>query len=830
MTDNGAKTKIRISTGASRKALIWENKTITWEEFVKRLTTTTRTKETVAEYRAMPKSEQDDIKDIGGFVGGTLKQGRRKNGYVESRSVVTLDLDNCEPGDIDLIESFSTSAMVIYSTHKHTAKKPRVRLCIPLTREVTPEEYEAVARKLAANTGIDMDCFDDTTFEPTRLMYWPSTSSDGEFIGKELAGRWTDPDRILQEYADWHDLSQWPISSRIQTKTARSADKAGDPLTKPGIVGAFCQAYTIEAAIETFLSDVYVPYDKIPGRYSFVGGSTGGGLVIYDGKYAYSNHSTDPAGGQLSNAFDLVRIHKFGELDINVTPDMHINKYPSYKKMSDWASHDPAIALIYQDRETERRKSALEDFQEELGPATVKVLDEKSTDAWTKKLNYTKNGKLIADFQSVLLILENDPNLKGLTGINVFKGLPELRRKAPWKRIPGEYWTDADDAQLRGYLSTVYGIEAPGLVRDALVATMEHHAFNPVREYIESEIWDGVPRVDEIFIKYLGADDNAYVRTVTRKMLVAAVARIYEPGIKFDYMVTLVGPQGIGKSLLIYKLGNGWTSDSLPDVRNVKAYEALDGVWLMEIGELVAMKKADRESIKLFVSKTEDTYRKAYARNTSVNKRTCIFIGTTNDEDFLNDSTGARRFLVIDTHENQVQERVWDGLDKSEVAQIWAEAKELYDAGENIMAMPDPVHVVAKEQQEAHSSDNPLVGVVGEFLAVKIPSDWSHKTIDERVQYFRATSEFQQTPAIKVDPLGNEITLAERTRVCAAEIWCECLKKPLGDMQKTDSWNINEALRLLGWVRHKSNSRFGPYGVQRCFLKDVNNVDTGAEG
>lgn len=817
MSEHGAKTKVRISTGTSRKSLIWENKQIYYSELVSLLTKTTLTNETVAEYRAMPKAQQDTIKDIGGFVGGTLKQGRRKNGHVESRSLITLDLDNCKPDDLITLEMTASEETIIYSTHKHTAEHPRIRLVIPLTREVTADEYEAIARRIAFNTGIGMDAFDDTTYEPTRLMYWPSTSKDGEFIGKVLNGPWLNPDEVLAEYSDWRDISLWPTSSRIKAKTTHSADKAGDPLTKPGIIGAFCQAYTIEEAIETFLSDIYDPYDQVPGRYTYRGGTTGGGLILYDNKFAYSNHSTDPAGGQLCNAFDLVRIHKFGEHDINVAPDAHINQYPSYKKMGDWAAEDAEVKKIYVSALKERRSTALEDFADDVAPDETKPEAEDSE--WMKSLNFTKHGKLVTDYQSILTILENDPNLKGLVGLNTFKGLPELRARAPWPRIEGEYWTDTDDAQLRGYLSMNYGAEAPGLIRDALMAAMERNAFNPVREYIEGETWDGTSRVENVFIKYLGADDSEYVRTITRKMLVAAVARIYNPGCKFDYMITLVGKQGLGKSLLIYKLGNGWTSDSLPDLRSTKAYEALDGVWLMEIGELVAMKKADRESIKLFISKTEDTYRKAYARNTTVNKRTCIFIGTTNDEDFLNDSTGARRFLVIDTNEERVQERVWNGLDKNEVAQIWAEAKVLYDAGENIMAMPDPVHEEAKAQQDSHSSENALVGIIGEFLEKRIPLDWEKRSIDERMQYFRTTNEFRDA---MTDP--SDKSLVERTKICTVEIWCECLQKQLGDMQRTDSWSINEVLRILGWTKHKSTGRFGPYGIQRHYRKGENNV------
>lgn len=810
----GAKNIIRISVADNRRSVIWQNKKVQWGALVNKLMTTKVTSETMSEYLAMSKDKQDAIKDIGGFVGGTLKNGRRKNGHVESRSIVALDLDNCKPEYLANIEQLNYQ-VVVYSTHKHTSERPRLRLVIPLTREVTAEEYEPLARMLAFKTGLFLEAFDETTYEPTRLMFWPSTPTGTEFYKLHIDKEWVNPDAILAEYKDWRDHTEWPVSASSNVRHDMRAEKAGDPLTKPGIIGAFCQSYTIEDAIATFLSDIYIPSELGERRYTYAKGSTAGGLVIYDNLFAYSHHGTDPAGGILCNAFDLVRIHKFGNLDLDTAADTPIGKLPSYKEMSAWANNDVRVKQIYQKREENRRMSAFEDFNAELNVVPVKNDEE-----WLKSLQYGRGGKLVEKPETILTILENDPNLKGMVGINTFKGLTEIKRDLPWERIPGEYWTDADDAQLRNYLSKIYGVTSRQLVYDAVTIVAEHNAFNPVQEFIESDIWDGEPRVENLFIKYLGAEDTNYVRTITRKMLVAAVARIYEPGIKFDYMVTLVGDQGIGKSLLIYKLGNGWTSDSLPDLRSMgnKAYEALDGVWLMEISELSALKKADREAIKLFISKTEDTYRKAYARNTSVNKRTCIFIGTTNDDDFLNDSTGARRFLVIDTHESLIQKRVWDGLDNYEVRQIWAEAKEYYDAGENIMDMPEDVYQIAREKQEAYSSDNPFVGIIEEYLETKIPAPeiWDKKTIAERQQYFKATKEFRNST------LNEGAELVYRNRVCAAEIWVEAFGRELGNMSRTDSWNINDAMKSLNdWGRHSSNMRFGPYGTQRGFVRIV---------
>ena len=306
---------MKIAVGNSRMDKKWKNRDISWEDLCQRVSSTIRTTETVEEYRKLKKGAQDNIKDVGGFVGGQLREGRRKNGMVLCRSMLTLDMDYGKPGvwdEIDLLHDFQCC---VYSTHKHTPEHPRLRMIIPLARDITEEEYPAVARMVAKEIGIDL--FDDTTYEACRLMYWPSTSANGEFFYKTKEGPLLDPDAYLAKYADWHDASTWPVSSRQSEAVRRSITQQADPLEKPGIVGAFCRAYTIEEAIETFLSDVYEP-SSMNGRYDYIPADSAAGVVVYDGKFAYSHHATDPVCGKLLNAFDLVRLHKFRELDENV--------------------------------------------------------------------------------------------------------------------------------------------------------------------------------------------------------------------------------------------------------------------------------------------------------------------------------------------------------------------------------------------------------------------------------------------------------------------------------------------------------------------------------
>ena len=171
---------MKIAVGNSRMDKKWKNQDISWADLCARCGSTIRTTETVEEYRKLKKGQQDGIKDVGGFVGGHLRKGRRKNGMVLCRSLLTLDMDYGTPDIWDEITLFHDFKCCVYSTHKHTPEHPRLRLLIPLKREISEEEYPAVARMVAKEIGIDL--FDDTTYEASRLMYWPSTSANGEFF------------------------------------------------------------------------------------------------------------------------------------------------------------------------------------------------------------------------------------------------------------------------------------------------------------------------------------------------------------------------------------------------------------------------------------------------------------------------------------------------------------------------------------------------------------------------------------------------------------------------------------------------------------------------
>lgn len=814
--------KLKIATGSSRKTITWKNREITWSQLVKKLSTTTTTYETLAEYRKFSKDKQSEIKDVGGFVGGYLKEGKRKKSNVVSRSVLTLDIDFGVEGMWDLIykaykEDFS---YLVYSTHKHTPISPRLRLIVPLDRDVTPEEYEAIGRKIASKLG--MDYFDDTTYEPTRLMFYASTPKDQEFFFRFVDGPLLKSDEVLAEYSNWKDISEWETSSRCDVEIKKQIKETCDnPINKDGVIGAFCKSYNIEDAINYFLKEVYVP-TKNPNRYTYVDGSTSGGLVIYDDNFAYSNHSTDPCCGKLCNSFDLVRLHLYGDLDEKANREVSESDKPSFKKMLEFALNDERVkGVLNEERatliksyfdeentskgETKDSFDSLEDFDN-----LFEKLDSNKDYDFLKDLEMTKNGVITSSLNNIITVLKEDPNLKDKIGINLLNDRMEILGKLPWERVNKKNWSDIDDSGLRAYFEKVYKIESRTKILDALNIVSAEQSFHPIKKYLESlPKWDGIKRVETLLIDYLGAEDNYYTREVTTKFLIAAITRIYHPGCKFDNMLTLLGKQGIGKSYIFNKLAGEWFSDTITDIQGKEGYEALDSAWIMEMSELSALRKSDREAVKQYISKQTDTYRKAYARNVTENPRHCVFVGTSNDMEFLNDSTGGRRFWVVDCNESRRKKTVWDDLNENEIKQVWAEAMLLYKAPhENINNLTEQSKNVAVQLQEIHTHDNYKKGIIEEFLNRNLPPNYYSMTPYERQSW------------LAINDADKEMIGSIRTRVCALEIHTECFGGDKSTLKLSVSKEYNEILESLGW------KPIGPrkikfYGSQKCYERRV---------
>lgn len=789
---------VDLATGHSRTSKKWRNRHWQWSELLQRCSETQRTSETAAEYAKMSREEQSNVKDVGGFVGGYLSGGVRKNTNVLYRSVATLDIDY---GTLNVWEDFQMAfgfAAMIYSTHKHSEKTPRYRLVFPLSRQVSPAEYEPLCRKIAAEIGIDL--FDDTTYELPRLFYWPSTSKDAEYVFEYQDGPACNVDQILAQYVDYRDVSAWPVSSREGEVIAHEIKKAGDPTEKPGLIGAFCRAYSIEDVIERFLSDYYEPTGA-DGRYTYKLGSVAGGLVCYEGKFAFSHHETDPASRQLCNAFDLCRIHLYGAKDEG-SRALDITRKPSYLAMTDFVSQDRNVKLILS---RDKQQAAADDF------AGVE-LPEDYSDEWKADLEYSKSGKLQCTIGNIILILENDPALRGHIVHDLFAGYDGVVGGLPWNKNATQ-WTDTDDANLRVWLEKNYDITGKEKIADALTAVLTRHSYHPIRDYLNGLTWDGTPRLERLIIDYIGAEDTELNRVMTRKHFTAAVTRVFKPGCKYDYCLVMTGPEGAGKSTLLNKMGGQWFNDSITTTEGKEGMDQLRRAWIIEMGELASIKRSDVESIKAYLSKRVDIYRAAYARRTAEHPRQCIFCGTTNEALFLKGDNGNRRFWIIAVDPTLRKYTAWqDAIDRDR-DQLWAEAVHYYKQGEKLY-LDDRLEAQAKQRQAEYNDDHddPLADMLLNFLDAKLPADWETYDLSRRRAWWRDP-----------DPLNADGT-ETRTRVSAVEFICERMGRDMADKEfKYLARKISNLIKALpNWEKVSTTKHCqNLYGIQRGYRRIV---------
>ena len=795
--------QLTISVGNSRKDMNWKPQTLAVSELWEKLKVPARGTETISQYFALKKAQQDDLKDVGGFMAGTLHGGRRKASAVTGRDVVTLDFDT--------IPAYGTQGVItaadklgygfaVYSTRKHMETAPRLRLLFPLDRTVSADEYEPIARRIAEQIGIQMA--DPTTFEPSRLMYWPSCCVDSQYVFQYEDKPFVVADSVLNSYTDWRDFSSWPQDPGA-VSYQKLAMKQGDPDTKPGVVGAFNRAYgDVFNVMDKLLPGIYEAVDNDPNRFTYLGGSTTGGAVIYEhGKFLYSHHATDPCGGHLVNCFDLVRLHKFGDKDDEAQAGTPNNRLPSYVAMCEFAVADPMCSALMA---RERQERAAQDFQG-LNYGT----EDESLD-WMQKLELNaKSGLVKPTIDNILIILDNDPMLKQKFALNEFAGRGEILGQLPWtKEAKRRLWSDTDSSGLYWYLEKAYQITGRGNIDAALDIHASIHAFNEVQDFLKGLTWDGKPRLDTLFIDYLGAEDDAagYCRAVCRKSFVAAVARAMDPGCKFDNMLILCGPQGIGKSTILDKMSRGWFNDSIRTFEGKETAELLPGVWIVEVAELDAFRRTEVSRIKQFLSLRTDRYRAAYGRNMKEQPRSCVFFGTCNQMDFLQDTTGNRRFWPVDVGRRLHHANVWRDLTDDVVTQIWAEAKVRWQMGEQLY-LTGSLEEAAKEHQEEHRDSSPWEGMIHDFMSKQVPEDWLKWDLDRRRDFW-------------AQAVHGDYKLTGRDRISPIEVWCELFMKQKSDLKPQDRKEINACIASMkGWKRAEKPFYGGtPYAAQRGYV------------
>ena len=632
-----------ISVGQSRKSTDWRPKEVDWAWLTEKFREPVRTLETMAQWAEMDRDQKAAIKDVGGFVGGFV-DGKRKAGAVESRQLITLDADFAT-GFNDTVETWELmvgSAAIFHTTHSHTPENPRLRIIVPLSRPVSSFEYEAVARRLASM--VDIEIFDDTTYEFNRLMFWPSVCSDGEYLVQTANGDPADPDELLATYTDPRDMREWPLSSRQQKAVRKMADKQGDPLTKPGLIGAFNRAHSIEDAIGLSLPDLYAKSGV--GRWTYTKGTTTGGAVEYDdGTFLYSHHDTDPTHGRLCSAYDLVRIHLYGQLDVG-TDTEDPSSWPSTKAMKQLCAGDKdvcdqlAVAVRRNPEELFVAGDPLERFQDDLseqGLATAFV------DEHVGNLHYNKAfgwmlwdgtvwlmdaeeevGMLLMQFadrlygQARTALYTADSKDQQEAAKALMKASLALRKTSGRVSLLSTAANIVHDPYTDSWDSKAWELNTPGGIIDLQTGALRPHD----RASRHTKITKVTPgdqgkQMWSEFIRYVTGGDSDFAAYLQRVLGMATVGAVYSEGLLMSY-----GPGANGKSTLygsISTVMGTYAGTINADVlvtsqgKTDQSYiAAMRGLRLVVMGETQEGAHLDNAQLKRLTSRDKISARKLY--------------------------------------------------------------------------------------------------------------------------------------------------------------------------------------------------------------------------
>lgn len=323
------------------------------------------------------------------------------------------------------------------------------------------------------------------------------------------------------------------------------------------------------------------------------------------------------------------------------------------------------------------------------------------------------DGKPLPTIANFLIVLRGDSKFSGLK-FNVLSHRPEVEENGVTR-----IWTDADDADTREYIERTYKFHSVTKCDDALRILFREREYNPATDLIDSIQWDGNPRVETFLVKWMKCEDNEYTREVSRLIFAGGIHRIYNPGCKFDDVPVLIGTkQGEGKSTFVRWLAmRDEFFTEVTEIEGQKGMESIEGAWICEMGELLALNRAkDVEAVKSFITRQVDHYRRPYDKRTSDYKRSCVFIGTTNKEQFLTDKTGNRRFYPVKV--NQTGYDLFEHKEEiqADIRQCWAEAKAYYDDGLlDPFANRDIINQIRENQQRAVEDDT-RIGLIEKFL------------------------------------------------------------------------------------------------------------------
>jgi putative DNA primase/helicase len=830
------------------------NKVIAWPKFCERLGDPTIDTLTSDQYHRLSQKDRHERKNQGWFVGGTFRDGIRRQSNIEGRSMLCYDIDECSPELYEALMAEQATGYLAdreyyaYTTRSHTPEKPRVRVVVPLSREIAPPEFGPICRIVAFKIDESMEQIDPVSFRITQLMFLPSRSKDGEFKTNWRHGALLNPDEVLKDWAKDYDknYSRLPRSPREAGKLREHGVKIGDPRKKRGIIGAWCRAHSITELLADQWADLYEPGDAtVDGtlRYTYKPGSTTNGVLIYEDLWAYSHHSSDPISDILVNAWDLERILRFGHLDKFCEQDEWDHgdprKVPSYKAMLEWAQDDSDTKWeLHQadyDAEAAADDMAVEADPEEVeaDAAPVVLAPDRS---WERQLDTTIDG-VKSTLHNIVTILENDAHFKGAFAYNAFLERNVLRQQIRSRRLGratrpirdelnGDAVRDVDTAIARSILEAPHG---PGKVgwglrvsahnmHEAVDAVAEHNTFHPVRDFMRSCKWDGVPRLRTMLHTYWHTPDDEYHAQVGYLFMVAAVARVHEPGHKFDFVPIFEGKEDLLKSTAIAVLaGRDWYGEFHEhDMRGSREIvEKISGKLLVELPELTAMlnDRHSAETMKALFSGSTDRARLAYRRNEAEFQRQGIFLGTTNLEEYLRDLTGNRRYWPV-----KVEGRVdVEGLRRDREL-LWAEALAEYEwhrrqPATSDLRVPLPLFLTGEAAKTALHLQGTKMQASEHGSRKGIIAAW----LDEPVP------QSQSKPGWRPDG-GDEPPVDEprvqRERVCLHDIRYFALDEQ--DNRRATSRDLSLVMsHIPGWTKDTIQHRCAKLGMQTTWSRVV---------
>lgn len=713
-----------------------------------------------------------DHKECGNYIFGRLRGERRTKNTILARSAIQLDADRATNETWDAISDLKVRS-VIHTTFSSAPDQLRLRAILFLDREVTPDEYVHIVAVLLDRLG--KDAFDPGSLQPERYMFRPSVPTEHRdwYEHEVIDGPELDADALLADFTE--DLSTVP--------TPRPSKNKRDPKEIDGPIGAFNRAYTLEEAIEEY----GIPYEKAgPGRWHLVGARAGAGIHEVTPDLLYSHHAGDPGYGQTLSAFDMVRVHLYGILDEASSPDTPVNRLPSTAAALEKISTDPRVVqeIVGDD--------FADDPEDPAAPSRSWVLD---------LIRSPRTGEVKDVVQNWDLISANDPVFRGLLWDELDLTV-KAKADLPWRTLErGDAFTATDRAALALHIERSYGIR-PGrqLLDDLVNVVAQRRVLNPVRDYLDALEWDGVERVETCLP---GVRDSEYARLVARKCMTAAVARMFEPGVKWDYSLIIYGAEGRGKTFWVDRMSRGWTAP-LGDIHSKDTLLTLQRSWIVTSDEGFSMKKSDADSLKEFLTRTHDVFRMPYEREVLSYPRHCVIWGTTNDPTFLRRQEGNRRYLIV-----HAEDRVgFESLTDEYVDQVWAEAVHLYRSGEPLF-LDDEGSAIAAQAREAYIEEDTLTGIIQDWLDQPVPDNWDEMSPEERIVYRMETAD-----ADSLTPVGTQLI----QQTCSTQIWVECLRRPIGERRRVDLLDIASSLRNLpGWRPVPGRTRVPNYGPQQVF-------------